>query len=182
MKVVYVQKHTVSSTAELQDVVWIVWALSTSVTVSRGGRPLLSLCPLGRRMSRSSRVGWVRQSQLTGNGTKTSLLFPRITKPKHGHPKHHGSILPRCPARCPAQLHRSMQSPVLAASGTTPCRCCSPLCGLQPVTAVPPPSPMFRHHHSPHLHQHIRRHPRASRPSLGRLSAGQPICPSTDHS
>lgn len=73
-----------------------------------------------------------------------------------------------------------MQSPALEASGTTPCRCCSPRCGLRPAIAAPPPSPTCRPHHSPHPHHHTRQRPRASRPSLGRLSAGQPTCPSTD--
>lgn len=109
-----------------------------------------------------------------------TLLSLRITKPKRGHPKHPGSTLLRSPAQCPAQVHRSMQLPALEASGTTPCRCYSPLCGLQPTTAVPPPSPTCRLHHSPQPHPHTRRHPRASRPSLGRLSEGQPTCPSTD--
>lgn len=104
----------------------------------------------------------------------------RITKPKHGHPKHPGNTLPRCPAHCLAQVHHSMQSPALAASGTTPCRCCSPQCGLRPVIVAPPPSPTCRLHRSPHPHQHTRQHPRASRPSPGRLSAGRPTCPSTD--
>lgn len=73
-----------------------------------------------------------------------------------------------------------MQSPALAANGTTPCRCCSPQCGLQPVTAARPPSPTCRPHHSPRPQQHTRQRPRASRPSQGRLSAGRPTCPSTD--
>lgn len=73
-----------------------------------------------------------------------------------------------------------MQSPAPAASGMTPCRCCSPRCGLRPAIAAPPPSPTCRPRRRPHLHQHTRQRPRASRPSLGRLSAGQPTCPSTD--
>lgn len=73
-----------------------------------------------------------------------------------------------------------MGSPALAASGTTPCRCCSPQCGPPPATAAPPPSPTCRPRRSPRPHQHTRQHPRASRPSPGRLSAGRPTCPSTN--
>lgn len=112
--------------------------------------------------------------------TKNLLLSLRITKPKRGHPKHPGSTLPRCRAHCPAQVHHSMQSPALAASGTTPCRCCSPQCGLRPASAAPPPSLTCRPLRSLRPHQRTRQHPRASRPSPGRLSAGQPTCPSTD--
>lgn len=112
--------------------------------------------------------------------TKNLLLSLRITKPKRGHPKHPGSTLPRCRAHCPAQVHNSMQSPALAASGMTPCRCCSPQCGLRPASAAPPPSLTCRPLRSLRPHQRTRQHPRASRPSPGRLSAGQPTCPSTD--
>lgn len=114
------------------------------------------------------------------NATKNLLLSLRITKPKRGHPKHPGNTLLHYPAHCRAQARRSTQSPALAASGTTPCRCCSPRCGLQPVIAARPPSPTCRPHHSPPPQQHTRQRPRASRPSQGRLSAAQPICPSTD--
>lgn len=140
-----------------------------------GSRRFLS----GNKDWRLGEVG--KEDQLPEMPLKCPLLSLRITKPKRGRPKPPGSTLPRCPAPCLAQAHHSMQSPAPAASGATPCRCCSPRCGLPPVTAVPPPpSPTCRPRRSPRPHQHTRQPPRASRPSLGRLSADQPTCPSTD--